>query len=136
MWMSNNGKDTKHTRHITRRINSLRNGEKCKMHKIDWFEGGLNLAYIDTKNIGENDLTPRMKYIMVRVDNWDITLVQEGWQNTEYSIEQEFCMTRLDWVNYSNQSVWNVFRTLKTVCSRREQCCSEWKHCWRKTIYK
>ena len=27
-------------------------------------------------------------------------------------------MTRLDWVEDSNQSVWNVWRTLKTVCSR------------------
>ena len=33
--MANNGKDTKHTRHISRRIHFLGNGEKCKMHKID-----------------------------------------------------------------------------------------------------
>ena len=39
------------------------------MHKIDWCEGGLKLAEIATKNIGENDLTPRMKYIMARLDN-------------------------------------------------------------------
>ena len=38
------------------------------MHKIDWFEGGLKLADIATKNVGDNDLTPRMKYIMVRLD--------------------------------------------------------------------
>ena len=35
MWMANNGKDTKHTRHIARRMHFLRNGEKCKMQKID-----------------------------------------------------------------------------------------------------
>ena len=52
------------------------------MHNIDWCEGGLQLAKISTKNVSENDLTPRMKYIMVRLDNWDITLVQEGWHNT------------------------------------------------------
>ena len=46
----------------------VRNGEKCKMHKIDWCEGGLQLADIGTKNISEPDLTPRMKYIMVRLD--------------------------------------------------------------------
>ena len=34
--MAKNGKDIKHTRHITRRMHFLRNGEKCKMHKIDW----------------------------------------------------------------------------------------------------
>ena len=39
------------------------------MHKIDWCEGGLKLAYIATKNVGENDLTSRMKYIMVILDN-------------------------------------------------------------------
>ena len=39
------------------------------MHKIDWCEGGLKLADIATKNVGEPDLTPRIKYIMVRLDN-------------------------------------------------------------------
>ena len=67
--MDNNGKDTKHTRHIARIIHFVRNGEKCKMQKIDWCEGGLHLAYIDTKNVSEPDLTPRMKYIMVRLEN-------------------------------------------------------------------
>ena len=32
--MDNNGKDTKHKRHISRRVNFVRNGKKCKMHKI------------------------------------------------------------------------------------------------------
>ena len=39
------------------------------MHKIDWCEGGLKLADIVTKNVGVPDLTPRIKYIMVRFDN-------------------------------------------------------------------
>ena len=34
MCMAKNGKDTKHTRHITRIMLFVRNGEKCKMHKI------------------------------------------------------------------------------------------------------
>ena len=68
------------------------------MHKIDWCEGGLQLADIGTENDGDHDLKLGMKYIMVRLDNWDRKIVQEGWQNTWYSIEQEFCMTRLDWV--------------------------------------
>ena len=51
MCMANNGKDTKHIRHISRRMNFVRNGEKCKMHKIDWCEGGLQLADIVTKNV-------------------------------------------------------------------------------------
>ena len=67
--MAKNGKNAKHTRHIARRINFVRNGEKCKMHKIDWCEGGLQLAEIGTKNVIETDLKPRMKYIMARLDN-------------------------------------------------------------------
>ena len=78
MCMANNCKYTKHTRHIARRIHFVRNGEKCKMHKIDWCEGGLQSEDIATKNVGEPDLTPRMKYIMVRLDNRDRTLVKRG----------------------------------------------------------
>ena len=70
MWVAKNVKDTKHTRHIVSRMHFLRNGEKCKMHKIDWWEGGLQLADISAKDIGEPDLTWRMKYIMVRLENW------------------------------------------------------------------
>ena len=69
MCMAKNGKDTKHTRHIASRTNFVSNGEKCKMHKIDCCEGGLQLADIDTKNVSEPDLTPRMKYTIVRLEN-------------------------------------------------------------------
>ena len=34
MCMSKNGKDTKHTRHIARRMHFVRNGEKCKKKKL------------------------------------------------------------------------------------------------------
>ena len=70
MCMAKNGKDTKHTIHIARRMHFIRNVEKCKMHKIYWCEGGLQLADIGTTNVSEPDLTPRMKYIMVRLENW------------------------------------------------------------------
>ena len=50
-------------------MNFIRNGEKYNMHKINWCEGGLKLADIGTKNISEPDITPRMKYIMVRLEN-------------------------------------------------------------------
>ena len=36
------------------------------MHNIYWCEGGLKLADIATKNVGEKYFNPRMKYIMVR----------------------------------------------------------------------
>ena len=58
--MAKNGRDTKHTINIARRMHFLRNGEKCKMHKIEWCEVGLQLADIGTKNVSEPDLTPRM----------------------------------------------------------------------------
>ena len=69
MFMAKNGKDNKHTRHIARITNFVRNGENCKMHNIDWCEGGLQLADISTNHVGEPDLTLRMKYIMVRIEN-------------------------------------------------------------------
>ena len=67
--MAKNGRDTKHTRHIARIMHFVRNGEKYKMCKIDLCEGGLQLADIGTKNVSEPDLTPRMKYIMVIIEN-------------------------------------------------------------------
>ena len=69
MCMAKNGGDIKHTRHIKRIMNFVRNGEILNMQKIDWCEGGLQLADIGTNNVGEPDLTPRMKYIMVRLEN-------------------------------------------------------------------
>ena len=35
MCMDNNGRDTKHTRHIASRMHFVTNGDKCKMIKID-----------------------------------------------------------------------------------------------------
>ena len=69
MCMTNIGKETKHNRHIARIMHFVRNGERSKVHDIDWCEGVLQLADIGTKNLIEPDLTPRMKYIMVRLEN-------------------------------------------------------------------
>ena len=67
--MYNNGKYTKHTRHISRIMHFVSNGGKCNMQKIDCFEGGLQLEDIGTNNLSEPGITPRMKYIMVRLEN-------------------------------------------------------------------
>ena len=75
VFMYNNGMDAIHTSHISRRIHFVSNGENCKMQKIDWCEGGLKLADIATNNVGEHDLIPRMKYIMLILDRWYRTLV-------------------------------------------------------------
>ena len=67
--MANIGRDIKHTRHISKKMHLVRNGEKCKMHKIYWCEGGIHLADVATKNVGDHDLNPKMKYILIRLDN-------------------------------------------------------------------
>ena len=69
MCMANNVKDAKHTRHIVMIMNFLSNGEKCKMNKIDWCEVGLQLEDIANKNVVDNDLNPRMKYITLILYN-------------------------------------------------------------------
>ena len=63
MCMDKNDKDTEHSRHITRIMNFVRNVEKCRMHKINWCEGGLQLTDIGTKNVSEPDLTSRLKIL-------------------------------------------------------------------------
>ena len=67
--MAKNGKDNNHTKQVGRRVHFLRNDEKWKMHNIDLCEGGLQLAYIATNNVGGNYLNPIMEYTMVRIDN-------------------------------------------------------------------
>ena len=69
MCMANNFNYANNIRNIYRRINSLINGEKYIMHKIEWCGGGLKLAEIVTKNVGDSYLNPRMKYIMLSLDN-------------------------------------------------------------------
>ena len=69
MCMAKNVKDIKHTRHVAKRIYFVRDGEKCKIHKIGWCEGVLQLADIGTKTVGEPDLTTKMKYILVILEN-------------------------------------------------------------------
>ena len=39
--MAKNGKDANHDMHIARRVKFVINGGKCKIHKIEWCEGGL-----------------------------------------------------------------------------------------------
>ena len=46
------------------------------MHTVDCCEGGQQLEDIATKNVGDPDLKPRIKYIMVRIDKWNRTLAQ------------------------------------------------------------
>ena len=52
--MDDNSKNTKHTRHISRRMHFVINVEELNLHKTVLFEGGLQLAYIGTKNVRED----------------------------------------------------------------------------------
>ena len=54
----------------------------CKINNIDMCEGGLQLADIATKNLGKNDLNPRMKDVVAMLEKRDKKLIQEGWQDT------------------------------------------------------
>ena len=67
--MTRNGKYNEHTRHISIRVHLVRNGEKFKIHKIDWCEGDMKLADITTNNVCDNEFNPKIKCIMVRLDN-------------------------------------------------------------------
>ena len=46
--MANNGKYIKYTSHISRTVYFVINIEKCKVHKIDWCEGGMQFSEIST----------------------------------------------------------------------------------------
>ena len=67
--MSKNNKDTKHIRHISRRIQFVINDKECNFHKTVWCEGCLQLSYTGTNNGREDELNPRLGYDMVRLDN-------------------------------------------------------------------
>ena len=71
--MDKKNKDTKYTRHITRIIHSVRNGEEWNFHKTVWCEGGMKLSDIGTNNVKEDELNHKLWYAMVRVDSWHKT---------------------------------------------------------------
>ena len=60
-------KDTKHTRHISRRINFVRNGEERNFHKTVWCEVVLKMEDIGTKNVRENGFNRILVYAMGRI---------------------------------------------------------------------
>ena len=105
------------------------------MQKIDWCEGGLQLADIGTKNVSEPDLTRSMKY---NGNTWELKtehFYNRGDRVKDSHEEQEFWMTRLDWVGIRlNQ--FEMFEEHEKCLSRWKQCYSSWKQCWMKTMYK
>ena len=67
--MAKNGKDTKHTRHISRQMNLVRNVEEENVDKKVWCKVGLQLEDTGTNNVRKNGLIPGLGYDMVRLDN-------------------------------------------------------------------
>ena len=49
--MAKNGKDTKHTRQFSMRMQFVRNGEAFSFQKKVWCEGGLQLSDIGKKQL-------------------------------------------------------------------------------------
>ena len=92
------------------------------MHKIEWCEGGLQLADIGTKNVSEPDLTPRMKYIMVRLENWRQNTCTTGvivyWIVMKNKSSE---LTRLDWVGIRLNQI-EMFEEHFKLISRWKQC--------------
>ena len=103
--MANNGKDAKHTRHISRRMHFVGNGEDFNLHRIVWYEGGLKLVDIVTNNVRKYELNPRLINAMVRLDNWQNTcaggVIRDSiFQITRYSNES----TGLSWDGLDSMS--------------------------------
>ena len=112
----------------------VRNGENCKMHKINWCEGGLQLADIGTKNISEPDLTPRMKCIMVRLENWIQNTCTRG--VIEYRISTRNNSSKwLDYIELGLDSIsLKCLENMKTVYQDEnnvvlDENSVEWKPC-------
>ena len=55
---------TEHTRHIVGRIHFIINGEEFNLHYTVWYEGGLQLTDIVTKNTREYELNHILGYTM------------------------------------------------------------------------
>ena len=66
--MAKNGKDTKQTRHIARRMHFVWQGEAMGLHTLRWVEAKLQLVDIGTKNIRPDEIRPQLEYLMVVVD--------------------------------------------------------------------
>ena len=75
------------------------------------------------------------------LEYWGI-YIEYIWQNTGYYTGKLCCMTRLDWVEYSTQSVWNVWikfytwkEHLKLSVIEGKTVVMSVKQCWYKTMY-
>ena len=69
LYMANNVKGTKHTRHISRKIHFVINGEEFNFHNTVRCEVGLKLIDNGTNNVREDEFNPRLGCSMVRLDN-------------------------------------------------------------------
>ena len=94
--MSKNRKETKQTRHISRIMHFVRNGEEFNLHKKVWCEEGLQLAEIWTDNIREYGLNNKLRYYMVRLYNRKNTCTRGviGYRRGKRTM----CSELIDWI--------------------------------------
>ena len=108
--MANNGKDTKHTSHISRRVYFLINGEECNHQNTVWCEGVLQLADIGTNSVMEDDLNPWLGYARVRLEYWQNTCqrgvigYRTGWRIM--CSEHLDCIELIIWLNEFEMFIW------------------------------
>ena len=77
-------------------MNSVKNGEECNFYKTMWFEGGLKLADILTKNVREDELNPILGYSMLILDKWK-NACKRG--ETGYiRVQRKMCYEWPDWI--------------------------------------
>ena len=71
----------------------------------DWSakDTGQNLRYRHPMKIESDDRWTIEDEVEDKVKLWWMRIWVWGWQNTGYSMEQEFCMTRIDLVEESTQ---------------------------------
>ena len=109
--MDNNGIDIKQTRHIYRRLHLVRHGEEWNFHKAVWCEGGPKLEDIGTKSVRQDELNRRLRYDMVRLENWKNTC-QKG--VTRY--KRVWITMSSKWLNWIELRIWlNEYEIVKWV---------------------
>ena len=94
-------------------MNSVQKGEECNFYKTMWFEGGLKLADILTKNVREDELNPILGYSMLILDKWKNACKRGETGYIRVQRKNVLWMTWLDWVEDYNKWVWNVHMSLE-----------------------
>ena len=94
--MENNGKDIKHTRHVSKIMQLVRNSQELNLHKTVWCEVGLQLADIGTNNVREDELNPILRYAMLILEHLQNIFTRGVIQCSR--VWRKMCSGLLDWI--------------------------------------